>query len=141
MTDHRMTASAALILRLVSGGLVLAHGLLKLFVFTLPGTAKYFGALGFPAALAYAVVAAEVLGGSMLLAGVFYRAVSLALIPVMLGATFVHMPNGWLFSAQNGGWEFPAFWSAVLIAQALLGPGAYALGALWRAAPREARAC
>jgi putative oxidoreductase len=39
----------------------------------------------------------------------------------------VHLPNGWLFSNPHGGWEFPALWIVLLIVQALLGPGAYAL--------------
>jgi putative oxidoreductase len=38
-----------------------------------------------------------------------------------------HLPNGWLFSSPHGGWEFPALWIVLLIVQALLGPGAYAL--------------
>ena len=31
------------------------------------------------------------------------------------------------FSAPGGGWEFPAFWAVALVAQALMGPGAFAL--------------
>lgn len=127
MTDDRMNAYAALVLRIASGALFLAHGLLKIFVFTLPGTAQFFGSLGYPAALAYAVVAAEVVGGLLLLAGALYRTTSLVLIPVLVGALLVHLPNGWLFSAPKGGWEFPALWIAVLAAQALLGPGPFAL--------------
>ncbi len=127
MTDDRAASYATLILRIASGALFLAHGLLKIFVFTLPGTAQFFGSLGYPAALAYVVVAAEVVGGLLLLTGMFYRTISLAFIPVLLGALSVHLPNGWLFSAPKGGWEFPAFWIAVLVAQALLGPGAFAL--------------
>jgi putative oxidoreductase len=135
MTDDRRAAYAALLLRLASGGLMLAHGLLKVLVFTLPGTAKFFGSLGLPAALAYAVVAAELIGGALMLSGLFYRAACLALVPVLIGAAFVHAPNGWLFSAPNGGWEFPAFWTLVLVAQALLGPGVFALGALLNRSP------
>lgn len=140
MTDPRKTASAALLLRLASGALILAHGLLKIFVFTLPGTVHYFGSLGLPAILAHAVVAAEMIGGALLLSGLFYRAAAVALVPVLLGATFFHLSNGWLFSAPNGGWEFPAFWSVVLIAQALLGPGPYALAGLWGAQTKAAAA-
>ena len=36
-------------------------------------------------------------------------------------------PSGWLFGAQGGGWEFPAFWTVALVVQALLGPGRWAL--------------
>jgi hypothetical protein len=39
-----------------------------------------------------------------------------------------HLGNGWLFSAANGGWEFPVFWAVTLIVQALLGDGPHALG-------------
>ena len=52
---------------------------------------------------------------------------ALGLIPVLLGATWVHAGNGWQFSAEGGGWEFPLFWVAVQGAIALLGKGAYAL--------------
>jgi hypothetical protein len=33
----------------------------------------------------------------------------LLLLPVLLGALMVHAPNGWVFNAPNGGWEYPAF--------------------------------
>jgi putative oxidoreductase len=118
---------AALLLRLSSGALFLAHGLLKVFVFTLPGTVGYFESLGLPGFLAYLTILAEVGGGLALILGVATRAVSLALIPVLLGATWVHSGNGWVFSSEGGGWEFPLFWAIVQGAIALLGSGAYAL--------------
>lgn len=118
---------AALILRVASGTLFIAHGLMKVFVFTIPGTVGFFESLGLPGFLAYLVVLAEVGGGLALILGVATRAVSLALIPVLLGATWVHAGNGWVFSSPNGGWEFPLFWAIVQGAVALLGSGAYAL--------------
>ena len=127
MTIDRTAPYAALLLRLSLGVLFLAHGLLKAFVFTLPGTAKFFESLGYPGALAYVVVALEIGGGLLLLAGMLRRTVSVAMIPILLGAWLVHLPNGWLFSSSNGGWEFPALWLVLLVVQALLGPGAYAL--------------
>jgi putative oxidoreductase len=127
MNDARRNASAALVLRLALGTMFVAHALLKYFVFTLPGTAQYFASVGFPGALAYATFAAELVGGILLLLGIKTRAVALALIPVLLGATWVHAGNGWVFSAPNGGWEYPAFWTVALVVQALLGDGAYAL--------------
>jgi putative oxidoreductase len=104
-----------------------AHALLKYFVFTLPGTAQFFESLGLPGALGYLTFAAELVGGVLLIAGVRVRTVSLVLVPVLLGATWVHAGNGWLFSAPKGGWEYPAFWTVTLIVQALLGDGAFAL--------------
>ena len=52
---------------------------------------------------------------------------SIALIPVLIGATWAHSGNGWLFTSPKGGWEYPAFWTVTLFVQALLGDGAFAL--------------
>ncbi|MEL7542955.1 MAG: DoxX family protein [Pseudomonadota bacterium] len=128
MTNEQMTSVAALILRVALGLMLLAHGLLlKVLTFGVAGTAGYFESIGYPAALAYIVIAAEILGGLALILGIGTRIVSLALVPLMVGATLQHVGNGWLFSAANGGWEFPAFWTVALIVQALLGPGTLAL--------------
>lgn len=127
MNDARRTASAALVLRLSLGTLFIAHALLKYFVFTLPGTAQFFTSLGLPGFLGYVTFAVELVGGVLLILGFRTRVVSLALIPVLLGATWVHAGNGWLFTSPNGGWEYPAFWTVALIVQALLGDGAYTL--------------
>ena len=105
----------------------IAHALLKYFVFTLPGTARFFASLGLPGFLGYATFAAELVGGILLIAGVKTRATSIALLPVLIGATWAHAGNGWLFTSPNGGWEYPAFWTIALVVQALLGDGAYAL--------------
>ncbi len=121
------TEYAALILRVGLGVMFVAHGLLKLTVFTLPGTAAFFEQVGFPGWTAYIVTFAEIGGGLLLLAGFKVRAVSIALIPVLLGATFVHFGSGWVFSNPNGGWEYPAFLTLAAVVQALLGPGAFAL--------------
>ena len=118
---------AALILRVSSGALFIAHGLMKVMVFTIPGTVGYLESLGLPAVLAYATIFVEIAGGLALILGVATRAVALALIPVLLGATWVHAGNGWTFSNEGGGWEFPLFWAVIQGAIALLGSGAYAL--------------
>jgi len=127
MTDPRHAAIAALLLRLSLGTMFVAHALLKYFVFTLPGTAQFFESLGLPGVLGYATFAAELVGGVLLILGLQTRIVALALVPIMLGATWAHLGNGWLFSAPNGGWEYPAFWTVTLFVQALLGDGAYAV--------------
>jgi putative oxidoreductase len=132
MTDRDNAAYAALVLRVTLGVAFLAHGLLKVLVFTVPGTVQFFGSLGLPAIVAYATIAVEIVGGALLILGVYTRWVSLALVPVLLGAAWAHWGNGWVFSAQGGGWEYPVFWAMTLVVQALLGDGAYALK---RAAP------
>jgi putative oxidoreductase len=127
MIDSRTAPYAALLLRLSLGTMFIAHALLKLFVFTLPGTAQFFESLGLPGALGYATFAAELVGGVLLVLGLGTRWIAAALVPILLGALWAHSGNGWLFSAKNGGWEYPAFWTVALIVQALLGDGAYAL--------------
>ena len=119
---------AATILRVALGILFIAHGWLKLVIFTPAGTAAFFESLGFPGALAYLVMAAELAGGVALILGVWTRWVSLALVPVLLGSIYApHGAAGFFFSNEGGGWECPAFWAITLVVQALLGDGAYAL--------------
>lgn len=126
---HPQTAPwGALVLRLSLGTMFIAHGLiLKYFTFTLAGTAQYFESIGYPGALAYAVFVAETLGGIALVLGFQTRLVALAMVPVLIGAMLEHTGNGWVFSAQGGGWEYPAFLIAASLTQALLGGGALAV--------------
>lgn len=130
MTDTAQTQYAAFILRVSLGVMTLAHGLMKVFVFTVPGTVGFFESLGYPGFFAYLVIAGELLGGLALIAGVWTRYVALALVPILIGATITHAGNGWVFSNPDGGWEFPAFWTVTLIVQALLGNGAFAVGSV-----------
>ena len=131
MIDQRTAPYAALLLRVSLGVIYIAHSLvLKYFVFTLPGTAQFFASLGLPAVLAYATFWAELVGGALLVAGIGSRWVALGLVPVLAGATWVHAGNGWVFSAANGGWEYPVFLIAASLVLALLGDGKYALGKL-----------
>lgn len=119
---------AATILRISLGILFLAHAWLKLVIFTPAGTVGFFESLGFPGFLAYLVIAAELLGGIALIAGIWTRWVSLALVPVLLGSIYApHWASGFFFSNEGGGWEYPAFWAITLVVQALLGNGAWAL--------------
>lgn len=131
MTDARTAPYAALILRVALGAMFVAHALLKYYMFTLPGTVQFFQGLGLPGALAYVTFWAELAGGTLILLGLGARYVSVALVPILLGAAWAHAGNGWVFSAPNGGWEYPVFLVAVSAAVALLGDGAYALKTLF----------
>lgn len=135
MIDARTAPYAAFVLRLALGSMFIAHALLKYFVFTLPGTAQFFQSLGLPAALAYATFFAELIGGGLILLGVQTRYVAAALVPVLLGATWAHAANGWLFTAKGGGWEYPAFLAVAASVQALLGDGKFALGRVFTPQP------
>jgi putative oxidoreductase len=117
---NRGDATGAALLRVSLGVMFLAHGVvLKLFTFGLAGTAGYFASIGLPPVLAYVVFAAETIGGALLLANVATAWVSLALIPVLAGAFWVHAGNGWVFSAAGGGWEYPLFLILVSVVVAL----------------------
>jgi putative oxidoreductase len=129
MSYAARTRYSALMLRVALGVVFVAHAGLKWFAFTLPGTAAFFVAHGFPGWTAYPVFLAELLGGVALVLGVGTRWVALGLVPVMLGALTVHWPNGWSFTAPDGGWEYVAFLLVALVAQAGLGDGALSLGA------------
>jgi putative oxidoreductase len=128
MDDTTNASYAALLLRVSLGVLFLAHGLvLKVLTFTIPGTVGYFQSIGYPGALAYLVILGEIGGGLALILGLRTRLISLLLLPILIGATLQHVGNGWVFSNQGGGWEFPVFWTVALLVQALLGAGAYAV--------------
>jgi putative oxidoreductase len=126
MIDTRFAPQGALLLRLGLGAMWIAHALLKVLVFTLPGTVAFFENVGFWGPLAYFVIAAELAGGAAILLGFYGRYVSAALIPIMAGALITHLPNGWVFSAAGGGWEYPAFLILASIVHALVGDGVYA---------------
>ena len=129
MNDPELIGAAALLLRLSLALMFFAHAWLKIKVFTIPGTVKYFESLGVPGFMAYLTIAAELGGGTLLLLGIGTRWVALALVPLILGTiVLVHGRNGWLFTNKDGGWEYPAFWAVGLLVLAALGDGTAALG-------------
>ncbi len=122
------TKISAFILRITLGVILLAHSLyLKMMVFTLEGTAKFFSSIGLPEPLAYIVFIVEVISGLALLVGFNSRFFSALVIPILLGATWVHFSNGWLFTNTGGGWEYPLLLTIIAIVQLGLGDGKYAL--------------
>jgi putative oxidoreductase len=119
-----------LALRLALGSMWLSHGLvLKALTFGLSGFAGWLASIGLPAWLALPIMLAEIFGGALILLGWHGRAISLALLPILFGAIWVHAGNGWVFTAANGGWEYPLFLAAASIVHVLVGDGAYALSA------------
>ena len=127
MIDNRFAPYGAFTIRAALGIMFIAHAYLKIAVFTVPGFAGFLGQMGYPAFLAWPIILAELIGGLAILTGFYARIVSVALLPVLLGALLVHAPNGWVFNAPNGGWEYPAFLAVAAIAHALVGDGAFAV--------------
>lgn len=125
MIDTQLAPYGALLLRICLAAAFVAHAMLKVKVFTIPGTVKFFESLGLPGWFAYVTIAAELGGAAFLFLGIWPRIVALLLVPLMLGTIVkVHGRNGWLFSNKDGGWEYPAFWAAALVVLFLLGDGA-----------------
>jgi putative oxidoreductase len=128
MSQNSLDRLAASLLRIALGLMFLAHSLvLKLFVFTLPGTAQFFSSIGLPKWMAYLVFTAEAAAGVLLVVGIQSRWVALATIPILAGATWAHWGNGWMFANENGGWEYPAFLTLLAFIQVLLGDGSHPL--------------
>lgn len=117
-----------LLLRLAVGGTLIAHGLQKLLVFTLPGVTESFAGMGIPLAelVAPAVAAIELVGGSLIVLGIGTRAAGLLAAIAMLGAVFTaHAGAG--FFAADGGYELPLLIACAAVALALTGPGRFSV--------------
>lgn len=128
MSQTQSTDLAVFLLRVALGIMFLSHSLiLKLFVFTLPGTAQFFSSIGIPGWLAYVVFVVEVVAGVLLVLGVQTRWVAFATVPILVGATWAHSGNGWMFGYENGGWEYAAYLLLLAVVQGLLGDGRFAL--------------
>jgi putative oxidoreductase len=127
-----MTAFGFLLIRLVTGGLLVGHGAQKLFgAFGgkgLEGTGRYFESLGIRPGRPWARVAgAAELGGGGLTALGFGSPLGpiIASAPMITAWRTAH--RGKPIWASSGGAELPATNLAVLSAVALAGPGALSL--------------
>ena len=127
MIDNRLAPYGLFAIRVALGTMFVAHALLKYAVFTMPGFAGFLETAGLPTVLAWPIMLAELVGGVAILLGFYGRWVSLALLPILLGAVAIHAPNGWVFNAPNGGWEYPAFLAVAALTHVLAGDGAFAL--------------
>ena len=124
-----------LLLRVVIGGTMFAHGAQKLFGWFggngPHATGGFFGQLGFPAPYAMALLAGTSEAAGLLLAlGLLTPFAALAVASVMVVAVgSVHFKNG--FFAGNGGYEYNLLIWASAIAIAAAGPGRFSIdGAL-----------
>ena len=114
--------------RIALGVILFAHCyLLKIGTFTVAGTVGYFESIGLPALVAYLVIGGEVIGAIVLILGIFTKLTASLSLPIMLGAIWMRLGNGWLFSAEGGGREFPFLLVALAINIGLHGAGLFAV--------------
>ena len=121
-----------LVLRLVVGLAMAAHGAQKLFGwfggYGIAGTGGFFEGLGFRPGKIFAVAAglSEFGGGVLVALGLLGPVGSALILSVMIVAALtVHWKNG--FFAASNGIELPLLYAAAVVAVAFAGPGIYSL--------------
>ena len=126
-----------LVLRIVIGGVVMPHGLLKLGVVgtggSVAGVAGWFNSMGLRPGLfwAYVAVLAEVGGGLLTVLGLGGPIGPGLLFGDLVVVTIVaHWPQGFWAGGGKVGWEFPLPLAAGALAIALSGNGAWSLDRL-----------
>lgn len=128
MKDLLKPEIGVFVFRVSFGVVLLAHSLyLKMMVFGLAGTAGYFESIGLPGFLAYVVFGIETVAGFALILGYKTKLFAGLTIPVLLGATWAHAANSWLFSNANGGWEYPLLLTILAFVLMTLGNGKFAI--------------
>ena len=123
-----------LVLRLGTGGVLVAHGTQKLFGWFggggIEGTSKGMEQMGFLPGKQSAIAAGlgEAGGGALLALGLATPVAGAAAAGTMAGAIAVHRPHG--FFSQGGGYEYPAFLALCAAGLGLAGAGGYSLDRL-----------
>jgi putative oxidoreductase len=120
-----------LLVRLTAGGFLLVHGLQKLFGTTITAfAANSMAKRGIEPALAaaYAVWFLETVGALCIMFGLLTRLMAGMVFVELLVIVFVaQWRNGFGWTAQGGGWEYPAFWALIVLAILIGGGGPYSL--------------
>lgn len=120
----RLQPFALLVLRLVLGAIMIAHGYSKVFG-GLSHHEQFVGNLGLPGWLAYFSPAAEFFGGIAVIAGLLTRIAALGiLINMSVAIGKVHWKNGF---TGNGNYQFPLALAAIAFALIFFGAGPIAL--------------
>ncbi len=124
----RLQPLALLVLRLVLGVIMIGHGYPR--ISAISHSVQFVRGIGLPGWLAYVSVAAEFLGGILVILGLFTRCASLAiLIDMCVVIGRVHWKNGLL---GNGGYQFPLALAAIAFGLIFFGAGPIALDSIRR---------
>lgn len=134
MKIDRAGDTGLLILRVVVGLVFFMHGGQKLFVQGLPGVAAFMLRLGvpLPPVAAVFITLLELVGGALLIVGLFARAVGLLIaIEMLVAMGLVHIRNGFFLHGNSNGVEFALTLSAASCVLVLLGAGRWSVDG-WR---------
>ena len=125
----RLQPLALLVLRIVLGTIMIGHGYPKVFG-GLSHHVHYVSSLGLPGWLGYVSAFAEFFGGILVIAGLFTRCASLAiLIDLSVAIWKIHWQHGLL---RDGGYQFPLALVAIAFALIFFGGGSIALDSIRR---------
>ena len=143
---------AGLILRVVLGGVIFAHGAQKLLGwfggFGFEGTMGFFTQkMGLPWLIAFLVIIGESIGSLGLVAGLFTRFTAASFVVIMFGAiATVHLPQGffmnWFGQQQGEGFEYHLLVIAMSVVLLIIGGGKWSLDGLiakWLGEPAKAQ--
>jgi putative oxidoreductase len=123
----RLQPLALLVLRIVIGAIMIAHGYGKVFG-GLSNVRNMVQHLGFPGWMAYPLAGTEFFGGILIIAGLFTRCVAVAMLIDMSVAIWkIHWHNG---LKGPGGYEFPLSVAAIAFALIFFGAGPIAIDAI-----------
>jgi len=117
---NRLQPLALLVMRLVLGAIMIAHGYHKVWG-GFHHHMEFVGSLGIPRWMAYLSAGTEFFGGIAIVLGLFTRFFSLAIVIEMAVAIWkVHFKNG---LTGNSGFEFPLALAAIAFALMCFGGG------------------
>jgi putative oxidoreductase len=151
-----MTNGAAwgvLVLRIVLGLVFVMHGYLAYAVLGPRGAAGYLARMGFPThtllPLAWYLIVVHLVGGALIIVGLWTRVAALLNIPIMASVTaLLHWPEGFYMRAvvvdpaggkpMTLGYELSLLVLACTVAVALIGAGPFSIDRL-RTGPRRRR--
>ena len=119
----RLQPLALVVMRVVLGVIMVAHGYHKVFGGLAQGS-HMVGSMGLPAWLGYVAAFTELIGGLMILAGFFTRPAAFALcIDLVVAIWKVHWRNGLMGSPDHAGFEFPLALAALAVGLIFFGAG------------------
>lgn len=143
--DRRIVAERQLVWGATEWGVFIMRVVLGL-IFVMHGAQKMFGlfgghpfnesaqfmttSFGIPLPLAYLSIVAELVGGIMLILGIFARFAALAIfVDMVVAVALVHFKNGFFMSGGPGlGYEYNIALLALCLGVIMCGPGALAFG-------------